>query len=592
MFPFFKNFQKWQKPVLPAFLLLLSGCSSLQGPDTTANRQKTQQTEPEIVTKYLPEESSVKKDQTGLTEDVLYKLMVAEIAGQRGNVELAIRNYMELAKKIKDPALAERATRILIYARKDQKALEAAKLWVNYAPENMEAHQVLVAMYIRNNQSGAALKELEQILDKYPESTASVLQMLAGFLNRSEDRDTAQKVMEQLMAKRQDDDKAMFAYGLLILRSGDTAKAREIIKKVTELAPNEKSYKLVYLSLLEKEDKQSAFKYLEKLLDQHPDDINFRIAHARMLADFGRFDEAREEFKSITKSHPDNTDARYALGLLNLQTNHPKEAKQAFKFLIKKQVLVNESSYYLGQVAEFEKHLEKAIRWYEAVDNTSPLYFDAQIKIAIIKARQGNIDESQKILTNLQPQNRQQQLQKVRVEAEILVEKGKLQEAMKVYDRAIGDGHDPDLLYSRAMLAEKIGRIDILERDLKTVIKHDPDNADVLNALGYTLANRTTRYQEAYEYIKRAHELSPDNFYILDSMGWVLYRLGRLDEAVKYLKRARELNNDPEIAAHLSEVLWVKGEKDEARKVLENALMATPEDEKLLKVLKDVVNKQ
>ena len=156
---------------------------------------------------------------------------------------------------------------------------------------------------------------------------------------------------------------------------------------------------------------------------------------------------------------------------------------------------------------------------------------------------------------------------------------------MAVYDRALAAASDHDLLYSRAMLAEKMDRLDILEADLKRILSEDRDNATVLNALGYTLADRTDRYAEAYDYISRAHELSPDDFYILDSMGWVLYRLGRLDEAVGYLRRALALRSDPEIAAHLGEVLWVMGDKKTAREVWETALQATPTDDKLLKVI-------
>ena len=582
------------KKLISAFSLTLAfviaGCTNVQTVDPATDNSKPSTSvpagKPETVTKYLPEEPSSKPAST-LTEDTLFKLLVAEIAGQRGELDLSINNYMELAKQIKDPALAERATRIMIYARRDKEALEAANLWVKYAPENIEAQQILTAMYIRNNKPDEALQQLENLLSKHPENTGNAMQMLANFLNRPEDKDTALHVMERLMAKRQNDAKAMFAYGLLTLRTGDTAKAREIIEKVTKLEPDEENYQLVYLSILEKDDdKRAAFQYLESLLEQKPDDFNLQITHARMLADLGRYDEARAEFKALTISHPDNTDAHYASGLLNLQTNHSKEAKEEFKFLISKQVLVNESSYYLGQIAEFEKDFKEAIKWYEAIDNSHPQFFDAQIKIAIAKARLGKLDESRLILANIQPQNQTQKLQLVRVKAEILIEDGKLEEAKAVYDEAIGDGHDPDLLYSRAMLAEKMGRLDLFEQDLKTVIKHNPENADVLNALGYTLADRTDRYQEAHDYIKKALDLSPDNFYILDSMGWVLYRLGRLEESIKYLKRAKALNDDPEVSAHLSEVLWVKGDKKEAKDVLNSALKTTPEDKKLLEVLK------
>ena len=156
---------------------------------------------------------------------------------------------------------------------------------------------------------------------------------------------------------------------------------------------------------------------------------------------------------------------------------------------------------------------------------------------------------------------------------------------MAVYDAALAEYYDTELLYTRAMLAEKMDALDILERDLRAIIEEEPENAQALNALGYTLADRTERYQEAHDLIRRALELSPADFYILDSMGWVLYRLGRFEEAISYLRQARELRDDPEVAAHLAEVLWVTGDRDGARDVWESALRTTPGDAILLDVI-------
>ena len=168
----------------------------------------------------------------------------------------------------------------------------------------------------------------------------------------------------------------------------------------------------------------------------------------------------------------------------------------------------------------------------------------------------------------------------------MLTDEQRYEDALAVYSDALENNPDPDLLYSRAMLAEKMDRLDILERDLKKILEQDPNHAQALNALGYTLADRTDRYEEAYTFIKKALDLKPDDFYILDSMGWVLYRLGRLDESVKYLNKALTERQDPEIAAHLGEVLWVKGDKAAAREIWEAALQQTPEDTRLLDVIK------
>jgi tetratricopeptide (TPR) repeat protein len=162
---------------------------------------------------------------------------------------------------------------------------------------------------------------------------------------------------------------------------------------------------------------------------------------------------------------------------------------------------------------------------------------------------------------------------------------------MAVYDRALVEHEgNQDLLYARAMLAERLDRIDILEADLNSILSKDPDNADALNALGFTLADRTDRYEEALVLIERAISIKPDDFYIVDSMGWVLYRLGRYEESLTYLQRALVLSNDPEVAAHLGEVLWVMGKRDAAREVWDTALQTTPEDQRLLEVIKRFSN--
>lgn len=567
---------------IPAALLLFSLNTACTTQPTQTNATSAAETPTTTVSLISP--LSMKD---GLSEEILYELLVAEFAGQRGELDLAAEAYLHLARELKDATLAERTTRIMIYARKDRKALEAAQLWTEYAPKNTEAQQILAAMYLRNNLPDQALVQIEKILKSDPEKTGSALQMLANFLNSDEDKATAMSVMDKLMQTRQNDPKAMFAYGLMTLRAGDVHKAREIIQKVTKLDPDEQNYQMVYLGILEQDtDKQTALAYLDNLLKENPDNFDLQLAHARMQAELGRFEEARQEFKKLTIAHPDNTDARYALALLNLQLNHAKQAKEQFQILIKKNVLVNESSFYMGQIAEFEKKYDAALKWFESVDPSSPQYFDAQIKSALMFVHLDDLEQAKQRLHQITPVNEDQQIQLIRVMADLLIEQKNYDDAMALYDQALSDKPNNDLLYSRAMLSEKMGRIDLLERDLRLVLDSDPNNADVLNALGYTLADNTERYEEAYQLIKRAHDLSPDNFYILDSMGWVLYRLGKLDEAVDYLRRAQALNPDPEISAHLSEVLWVKGDEQAARKVLQEALKTTPKDEKLLDVKK------
>ena len=240
-----------------------------------------------------------------------------------------------------------------------------------------------------------------------------------------------------------------------------------------------------------------------------------------------------------------------------------------------------ESHFYLAQIAEAQGNRADAIAHYEQIID-SQRGFEARTRIAYLKSMDGDVDGALLELDRARPLGPEQQDFLVQIRGEILTIHERFEAAFQLYNEALADSEDTDLLYARAMVAERLGRIDIFEQDLKFIIEREPDNAQALNALGYTLADRTERLQEARGYIERALEISPADFYVLDSMGWVLYRMGEFEQAVSYLEKARDLRNDPEVAAHLGEVLWVLGDVDAARDVLESALRDTPDDARLL----------
>lgn len=519
-----------------------------------------------------------------LTEEVLYKLLVAEFARQRGQLNLSLDIYLELAHTIPDPKLAEWATRLALFAKQEDKALEAARLWVRWAGNDLEARQILAAMYIRWGKTQEALPHLEFVLSASNGNVGEKLGMVTGLLIQNQDRMAALRLMEQLVERRKQDPDALFAYALLALRAGQVTEAQEAMEKALKLAPTNLNFVTGYLILLRKTGQiQPALHWMEGQVSQYPKEFDLRMLYARLLAEAKRFSQARKQFEILARSDPENADVRYGLGLLYLQNNKLEEAKRNFTTLLSEEQYANEARYYLGQIAEARKDYEGALKWYSAIDDSN--YFDAQLNIALVLARQKRIEEARDHLHTLKAGSPEQGLRILLIEGQILTETGRYSEAMHLYDQALGDRYNTELLYSRAMLAEKMGRLDIVERDLRRILEREPNNAQTLNALGFTLADRTDRYQEAYILIKRALELNPDDFYILDSMGWVLYRLGRLKEAVEYLRRAQQIRNDPEVAAHLGEVLWMMGDKAEARRVWESALKERPDDERLLRVI-------
>ena len=570
-----------------ALISLISGCATTSNSKTLTNKEVTIQSEQSIseTNKEKNKKSIVERPKIKLTEDILFKVLIAEIAGHRGKIDTATNYYLDLARKTIDPAIIERATRIAVYARNDAASYEAASLWVDVDPKNPDPHQILTVMYLRQGNLNEALRHLEIILDASEGEFDQKLWMVANFLGGEEDKSMVIKLMENLMDKHMNDPDALYAYAHVSSRMGDIKRAESLFEKILELKPENEAATMAYIALLQRKgDINKALNWLESTLKILKDNFNLRMAYARLLTDAKRFDEARNQFEFLYNQTPDNTDLLYALGLLSLQENQLTKSEKYFKRLIELKKHIFDANYYLGRIAEEKNELDKANNFYRSVHGGEN-YFDAFIRISLIFAKQGDIE---KALTNIRSIEKPKDAHRnilIQAECEILIEEKRFEEALDVFNKAIQEQSHPDLLYSRAMLAEKINRFDILETDLVSIIVKDPDNATALNALGYTLADRGERLDDAYDYIKRAYELSPGDFYILDSMGWVLYRLGRLDEAIDFLQKAFDLRNDPEVAAHLGEVHWIMGNKQAAKAVWETALQDTPADDRLLKVI-------
>lgn len=570
-----------------ALISLISGCATTPNSKTLTNKEVTIQSEQPIseTNKEKNKKSIVERPKIKLTEDILFKVLIAEIAGHRGKIDTATNYYLDLARKTLDPAIIERATRIAVYARDDEASYEAASLWVDVDPKNPDPHQILTVMYLRQNNLNEALRHLEIILDASEGEFDQKLWMVANFLGGEEDKSMVIELMENLMDKHMNDVDALYAYAHVSSRMGDIKRAESLFEKILELKPENEAAIMAYIALLQRKgDINKALNWLKSTLKIHKDNFDLRMAYARLLTDAKRFGEARNQFELLYNKTPDNTDLLYALGLLSLQENQLTKSEKYFKRLIELKKHIFDANYYLGRIAEEKNELDKANNFYHNVHDGEN-YFDAFIRTSLIFAKQGDIE---KALTNIRSIEKPKDAHRnilIQAECEILIEEKRFEEALDVFNKAIQEQSHPDLLYSRAMLAEKINRFDILETDLVSIIGKDPDNATALNALGYTLADRGERLDDAYDYIKRAYELSPGDFYILDSMGWVLYRLGRLDEAIDFLQKAFDLRNDPEVAAHLGEVHWIMGNKQAAKAVWETALQDTPADDRLLKVI-------
>ena len=571
--------------VLPGIVtLLMAACAQ-------TNMRSVTPVEPETVTEDAGTNVKITRvepvrPKIELTEDLLFKLLIAEFAGHRGLLDISIENYLDLARSTGDHRIVERAARIAVFARNDAAALAAARIWVELDPRNPDPHQVLAVMKLRAGELEQAALHFQDIFAYSDGEVDEKLWMIANLLGSENDKEAVLEIMEKLVASQNNSPGALYAFAHVAAKLEDLERSRELLEETLALAPDNDNAALSYISILQRLGReQEALAWLEQeLAKREENDFTLRMAYARLLMEFRQFDKAVDQFELLVTREPGNPDVLYALGLLYLQSNRLDDSETLFKKLSEREALTDVANYYIGRIAEEKRRYNEASAWYQGV-HKGEHYFDAQVRLAMLLARKGEVEEARNHLNSIRQQNGQQALIIIQAEGELLIQAELYEEAIEIYTKALGDQYDAELLYSRSMAAEKIGRLDMVETDLRTILEHEPDHAQALNALGYTLADATDRHAEAYELIKKALELRPSDFYILDSMGWVLYRLGRLDEAVEYLRKALNKRQDPEIAAHLGEVLWVRGEREQAKEVWEAALEQTPEDNRLLDVI-------
>jgi len=324
----------------------------------------------------------------------------------------------------------------------------------------------------------------------------------------------------------------------------------------------------------------------------NPKSVEIRLNLGRLLVAAEEYGEAREIFEDLASEAPGNEDLMYMLGLLNLQDQRYDDAERYFKRLTTSPKRAPEGHYYMGRVEEARGRSDEAIAAYLRVEG-GEYFLDAQVRATAIMAANGNLQRARTQLKRMRTQvgSPGDAIKLYLAEGQLLRDGGLYRDGMGLYNRALTEHPaNGDLLYARALMAEKLDRIDLLERDLQMILAEDPDNATALNALGFTLADRNERIPEALGYIERALEVSPDDPTVIDSMGWVQYRMGNYEEAEQFLRKAFDILPDPEIAGHLSETIWVQGNRVEARDMLKEALKSDPENDYLRELEKRFEN--
>lgn len=519
-----------------------------------------------------------------LTPDLLFKFLVAEVAGQRGAIGIAQSTYLDLARQTRDPRVARRAAEVSMFARNQSGALEATQLWADAEPASERARQTLAALLLNEGK----LSEAEPLLrDMLKQDSANGFLHLSALMGKTRDTQAAQALVERLAADYPGLPEARFAVAQAAASAGRFEQAIDALKQADSLRPGWEPAALLRAQVLAKTSRADALAFMREFLTVHAGARDVRLAYARTLVNASQFPEAHAEFTRLTQDFPRNAEVSFAAGLLSLQMGDVAAARalltQTLEYSPREPDAVY---YYLGQTAEQMKQPEEAAAAYAQVKSGNYLV-SARARQAALLARADKLDAALAMLAGTVGENEAQNVRLVQARAELLRQAKRHADEFAALDEGLKRfPESPDLLYDRAMAAEKIDRLDVLESDLRRVMVLRPDDAQAYNALGYTLADRTNRLPEALVLIERALTLAPEDPFILDSMGWAQFRSGNLPRAQDYLERAFKLRPDPEIAAHLGEVLWVRGQRDEAGRVWQSSLQTHPQNEVLLETLR------
>lgn len=563
---------------LMAILLVfgLASCSSFQsGPGGQTNPDNSIQIRKAQSEKYDPQ------------SELMFEVLAGELSGQFGDVDQALEHYVKAAALTDDPQVAERATRIAMFAKDWSAGISAATRWSELVGSNLEISQILGVLELRNGNIDGAVPHFEQIMLAADDSPAKGYSIIGAVLAREPDAESSLKLLEILVNKNFENPYGHLTLASLAFQSQDFQRTIDESELALGFKPDLIEARAMRAqALMNLDETDQALAEMKIIVEEDPGNREMRTAYSRMLIGAERYDEAIDEFEVLLFENPNDSELIYRLGLLYLQQEEFEKAKVKFKRLVDRKQRVDESHYYIGRTDEEQKSYTDAIAAFEMVQR-GEYYIDAKARIASIYAERDGIGKAQTYLKEQRSglSTPESIIEVYLIEGQLLHDQELYVAAMDLYSEGLQEfpGHS-DLLYARALMAEEIDRIDLLEADLKTILSEDPENASALNALGYTLADHNTRVDEALVYIKKALEIRPDDPAVMDSMGWVHFRLGNFAESETFLRKAFGILEDAEIAGHLVELLWAQGKYDEANKMMGDMLERYPEDEYILEL--------
>ena len=568
-----------QSALVAGLFLLLAGCAS-----ETATRNEAPLAEapaaPAASETPAPEKAI---DYGSFTADQLFEAITGELSAQRGDLEQAAEIYFELATETRDVGIIERAVQFASATGDARQLLELGLIWAEAAPDHPEPHLLLAFQLLEANRPGQALSHMGQVLDAGGEFEFSILGSAAGNISTSARNDviaglrslkerypqnrSIRITMVQLLAQNQQFEAALAEFQEL----SDTAELTpDLVRLQAQL----------YQSV---DQPESSLEALRTGLEQFPGNRGLRLTYARALLQQRQLEAAREQFGIIVEQAPDDWETLLSTGLLDLEMERYQSAIGIFERLLAAGRNEDDSHFYLGYAQQQLGDIEAAINHFRLVRQGVDNFLPAQQQATRLAIQQGRFEEAHDWLTQLSRGSTRTEIQFITMESAILLQEDNPGQARDLLDRSLNRyPNHADLLFARVLLHDSIGDMPGSEADLQQIIRMQPDNARALNHLGYMLADRSGRHQEALELIERAIAIEPEDPAIIDSLGWAQYKLGILDEALENLRRAYAAFPDHEVAAHLGEVLWALDRRDEAEQIWAEALAGNPESEHVL----------
>ena len=525
---------------------------------------------------------SAQANQFNAEADFVFKYLVAEVAGQRGDLATSSKVFYELAKTSQDASLAERAAKVAAYGNVPGMTIPAIKLWSELDPTSNEAQQAMIEMLIGTEQLDAAKPYLAKLFDK-EETRAGGFLYLNNLLSRSKNKAGVLNLVQSLAAPYPDLAEAQFAIAQSAYAANQNNVALQALDKAEALKPGWNVAALLKGQILFNQLPQSGIDFYQSFLDQYPDSNEVRVNMAKIMVNQKQYDAAKKQYPTILQYGKNSPEVTAVVGLLSFQAGDFAGAEGYFQQSLTQDFKDTDQLYiYLAQVTEKQNRDADAMAWYSKVQ-PGPRFLEAQFGLTNIIARTQSVDKAIEKLDGLEDLTTEQQIIVIQTEASLLAKAKRDKDAFDLLEKAVKNlPNTPELVYDYALAAERVQKLDIMESELRKTIAAKPDFAAAYNALGYSFADRNIKLDEAVTLIEKALSISPNDHYMLDSLGWAYYRKGKLDKAITYLEQAYQVNQDPEIAAHLGEVLWQKGKHDEAKKLWTDALSKNPDNEVLI----------